>query len=221
MKATFLGQSGWLLDAGANRICIDPFLTGNPLAAHKPDDINCNYLLVTHAHGDHIADAEPIAKRNDALVISTDEIAADLGAKGCRTHAMHIGGTHTFPFGKLRLTIAFHGSGIAGGNPCGFLLETGGKRVYHAGDTALCSDMKLLHELWGPVDLAFLPIGGNYTMDSDDAVTAARWIQPRLVVPMHYGTFPLIDADAAGYCRRCAAAGVNAKVVKPGESIDI
>jgi L-ascorbate metabolism protein UlaG (beta-lactamase superfamily) len=163
----------------------------------------------------------PIATQNDALVITTNEIAADLGGKGCRAHGMHIGGTYTFPFGKLRMTIAFHGSGIAGGFPCGFLIEAGGRRVYHAGDTALYSDMKLLHDLWGPVDLAMLPIGGNFTMDADDAVTAARWIQPRLAVPMHYDTFPLIHADAEGYCRRCAQAGVSAKIVKPGETIEV
>jgi L-ascorbate metabolism protein UlaG (beta-lactamase superfamily) len=221
LKATFLGQSGWLLDTGSDRIAIDPWLTGNPKAVGRADDLRCNYLLLTHAHDDHIADAAAIARRNDALVITTHEIAADLGGKGLRTHGMHIGGTHAFPFGKLRVTAALHGSGIAGGFPCGFLIETAGRKVYHAGDTALYGDMRLLHELWGPVDLALLPIGGNFTMDADDALVAARWIQPRLVVPMHYDTFPLIAADAAAYCRRCAEAGIAAKVVQPGESIEV
>lgn len=214
MKATFLGQSGWLIDTGSDKLAIDPWLTGNPLAAQRAQDIRCNYLLLTHAHDDHIADTETIAKQSDAQVITTNEIAGQLGERGVRCHPMHVGGTFKFPFGKVRMNVAFHGSGIAGGFPCGFLIETGGKRIFHAGDTALYSDLKLLHKLWGPVDLALLPIGGNFTMDADDAVTAARWIQPRRVVPTRYNTFPLIEADAEAFCRHCAQAGVSAKVVR-------
>jgi L-ascorbate metabolism protein UlaG (beta-lactamase superfamily) len=221
VQATFLGQSGWLLDTGDHTICIDPFLTGNPLATRRPEEIRCQFVLLTHAHGDHIADAPAIAKANDALVITSNEIAEDLAAKGLRTHGMHIGGTYGFPFGRLRMVPARHGSGIAGGEACGFLVEAGGRKVYHAGDTGLFGDMRLLHELWGPVDLALLPIGGNYTMDADDAVVAARWIQPRLVVPMHYDTFPLIRADAAAFCRRVEEAGIAARLVRPGETITL
>lgn len=221
MRATFLGQSGWLLDSGEHQICIDPFLTGNPLATQKADDIRCDYLLLTHAHGDHIGDAVPIAQRTGALVVTTNEIATDLAQKGLKTHGMHIGGTQTYPFGKLRLTIAFHGAGIAGGQPCGFLVESGGKKIYHAGDTALYSDMKLVHDLWGPVDLALLPIGGNFTMDADDAAVAARWIQAKLTVPMHYDTWPPIRADAAAFCSRVEEQGLAARFVKPGETIEV
>jgi L-ascorbate metabolism protein UlaG (beta-lactamase superfamily) len=221
VKATFLGHACWLLEAEGVGLIIDPFLTGNPQAARKAEDVRCQYVFLTHGHDDHVGDAAAIAKRNDALVISTFEVAARVGEAGARTHGMHVGGTYRFPFGKLRITPAFHGSGAPGGHAAGLLTEFFGKRVYHAGDTSLFGDMKLIPEVWGGADLALLPIGGNFTMDADDAVVAARWIRPGLAVPMHYGTWPPIQADPDDWVRRVRAEGIEARVVRPGESVEL
>jgi L-ascorbate metabolism protein UlaG (beta-lactamase superfamily) len=220
VKATFLGHAAWLIEDGGTGVAIDPFLTGNPQAARAAGDIRCQFIFLSHAHGDHMGDAVEIAKRNDALIISSFEVANLVAEQGARSHGMHIGGTFPFEFGRVRLTVAFHGSGVSGGHAAGGLFDFHGKRIYHSGDTSLYSDMKLLHDPWGPVDLALLPIGGNYTMDADDAILAASWIQPKLVVPMHYSTWPLIEADPEAFCARVRAKGIDAKVVRPGESLE-
>lgn len=221
LHATFLGHAGWLLESNDVGLAVDPFLTGNPQATRKPEDVRCRYVFLTHAHDDHIADAADIARRNDALIISTFEVANLMAAQGLRTHPMHVGGSYTFEFGKLRLTVAFHGAGVAGGHACGMLTDFFGTRVYHTGDTALFSDLKLADSVWGPVDVAFLPIGGNFTMDPDDALLAARWIRPRLAVPMHYNTWPPIAADAEAWCARVREYGIEARVVASGETIEL
>jgi len=195
LELTFLGHATWLVRTGGKTLVIDPFLTGNPTAGTTPQDIDCDFVLITHAHGDHIGDAEEILRRTGATAITTNEIAVDLEQKGFQAHGMHLGGRREFPFGSVKLVVALHGSGIAGGHACGFLIESEGKKLYHAGDTALTTDMQLLRDVWGPIDIALLPVGSYFTMDVEDAAVATRFIAPRTVVPMHYDTFPLIHAD--------------------------
>lgn len=163
MKFNYYGHSAFTLSDDVTTILFDPFITENPWTQVCPTDIHCQYIIVTHCHGDHYGDTEAIAKANDATVISTAEVAGKAGEAGCKAHAMHVGGSADFPFGKVRLTPAFHGSGIAGGLACGVIVEFGGKRVYFAGDTGLFSDMKIL-DRFGPIDCAILPIGDNFTM---------------------------------------------------------
>lgn len=201
MKVSYLGHSAVIIEEGDFKAIIDPFISGNELATAKVEDITgISHIFITHGHGDHIGDTEEIAKANDSLIISNAEISDYFTEKGYKTHAMHIGGSHNFDFGRVKLTLALHGSAITtedgkvdGGNPCGFLIEVNGKKVYHAGDTGLTLDMQLLAD--ERLDLALLPIGGNFTMDIDDAVKAVDFIKPRLAVPMHYDTFPVIKAD--------------------------
>lgn len=201
MKITYLGHSAVIIEEGDFNAIIDPFISGNELARTKVEDITgITHILVTHGHADHIGDTEEIAKSNNALIISNAEISDYFSAKGFKTHAMHIGGSHNFDFGRVKLTPALHGSAIStedgkvdGGNPCGFLIEVNGKRVYHAGDTGLTMDMQLLEG--DKIDVALLPIGGNFTMDIEDALRAVEMIKPKLAIPIHYDTFPVIKAD--------------------------
>jgi L-ascorbate metabolism protein UlaG (beta-lactamase superfamily) len=196
----YLGHSCFTIRTASTNLIIDPFLTGNPLAVAKAEEIKADYILVTHGHGDHFGDTIEIAKNNNATVIGPNEIAVFCQNKGVNAHNMHIGGCWDFPFGRVKLTIAHHGfsageSGLdIGGNPCGFILTMDGKKIYHAGDTALFMDMQLIGE--EGIDLAMLPIGDNFTMGIDDAVRAVRYIKPKKVVPMHYNTFDLIKVDA-------------------------
>jgi L-ascorbate metabolism protein UlaG (beta-lactamase superfamily) len=222
VEAKFLGHAAVQVKAGQTVILIDPFLTGNPQAVVKPDQVKADVIVVTHGHGDHLGDAEAIAKRTGALVIANAEIAGYLSKKGVKAHALHIGGGYNFPFGRVKLTIAHHGSslpdGSYGGNPAGVLLYLEGKTIYHAGDTGLFYDMKLIGE--EGVDLAFLPIGDNYTMGLEDALRAVKLIQPKVVIPMHYDTFPVIPEDPHKFAARVAAEvpGVQCVVLRPGES---
>ena len=206
-ELTFLGHSCFQITHDGTRLIIDPFLTGNPVAQAKPESIQTAYVLITHGHGDHWGDAEPIARANDATVVGCFEVAMYAQQKGLKAHPMHVGGGHDFPFGRVQLTIAHHGaggeaSGLAYmGNPAGILLTLGDKVIYHAGDTSLTYDMKLLSEFHS-VDLALLPIGDNFTMGIDDAVRATSFVAPRQVVPMHYNTFDLIAADPEEFARK-------------------
>ena len=221
--ARFLGQSCITIENGDHKIIIDPFLTGNPLAGAKQEDIECSHVLLTHGHGDHFGDTIEIAKRNDATVIATYELASFCGSKGLKFHLMHIGGAHDFDFGRVKLTIAHHGGGfgenaeIYTGPPVGFLITMGGKTVYKAGDTGLFYDMKLIGEM-NQIDLAFLPIGDNFTMGIDDAVKAVEFLKPRKVVPVHYNTFPLIEQDPQEFAGKVKTAEVV--IMNPGDTIE-
>lgn len=214
----YLGHACWLLTQDSTSILFDPYLTDNPWKIAKPEEINCNYLLVSHQHGDHSQDAEAIAVRNDATIISTAEIANFYGAKKIKTHAMHLGGKHRFDFGYVRITPAFHGSGIAGGHACGFIVNFFGTTLYFAGDTALFGDMAILGRL-EKIDYAFLPIGDNYTMGPDDAIEAASMLQAKTIIPMHYNTWPVIQQDPEKF-KLQTEQKLNAKVqiIKPGET---
>jgi L-ascorbate metabolism protein UlaG (beta-lactamase superfamily) len=224
---TFLGHSAFALELAKARLVIDPFLSGNPRARVKPDDLAADYVLLTHGHPDHVGDGIAIARRTGATIIAPFELATWCQWQGATAHAMHIGGAHDFPFGRVKLTIAVHGSGyptehgiLYMGNPCGFLVMAEGKTIYHAGDTGLFYDMKLIGEM-NRIDVALLPIGGNFTMDADDAVKAAELLGAALVVPMHYDTFDVIRADPDAFVLTAAAKGLRAKVLGVGEALTI
>ena len=224
LKLTYHGHSCFELEADGHRVIVDPFLNGNSHTRVKPGDIRCEAVLVSHGHGDHVGDAVEIAKKNRCPVISNFEIANWIGAKGVDTHPMHIGGGHTFPWGRLKLTPALHGSalpdGTYGGNPAGFLIWMGGRCVYYAGDTGISAEMALTGRM-NPIDLALLPIGGNFTMDVDDAVEAAVLLQAKQAMPIHYRTFPIIEADPAQFLKRLEAKGIRPRAAAPGETIEV
>jgi L-ascorbate metabolism protein UlaG (beta-lactamase superfamily) len=203
-------------------ILIDPFLEGNPVAKHKAGDMKADFIFLTHAHGDHLGDAIPIAKRNGAVIVSNFEISQYCEKNGAKVHAMHIGGSHTFDFGKVKLTPAWHGSsfpdGTYGGTPAGLLFNIDGKTIYHAGDTGLFGDMKLIGEI-APIDLALLPIGDNFTMGIDDAAKAVSLLKPKIAVPMHYNTFDVIKADPEEFIKKIQALGFQGQRLQPAQDI--
>jgi L-ascorbate metabolism protein UlaG (beta-lactamase superfamily) len=227
MKIKYLSHAAFLLTGGGATVAIDPFLNGNPNAPMKPDDVAADYIVVTHAHADHMGDTLAIAKANGAMVISTAEVAGYCQSMGVRAHPLHIGGGRDFSFGRVKLTIAHHGSSLPVngaivniGVACGALVTMGGKTVYHCGDTGLFLDMKLIGEMNG-IDAALLPIGDNYTMGMDDAVKAVEFINPALAIPMHYGTFDEINADPNEFAHRVYKLGKKARVLAFGEEIEI
>lgn len=209
ITVTFHGHATFSLDLDGTHVVVDPFLApNNPMAQKSAADVAADFILQTHGHGDHIADTVPLAKRTGALVIANFEIANWLNAQGVeRTHGQHLGGGFRHPIGYVKMTTAFHGSGLPdgsyGGMPAGFLLETQGKRIYIAGDTALFSDMALYGA--GGLDLAILPIGDNFTMGPDDALLALQYLKPRAVIPCHYNTWPLIAVDVQAWADRVRA----------------
>ncbi len=223
LKLTYYGHSAFLLDDGKTKLIIDPFIEGNPLSTIKEKDVNVNYIVVTHGHGDHLGDAISISKRCDATIIAVNELANYVASKGAKAHNMHIGGGFNFPFGRVKFTIAHHGSssgeGTYTGEPSGVLVTMGGKTVYHTGDTGLFSDMKLIGEM-NPVDVLLLPIGDNFTMGIDDAVKAVELVNPKFVAPMHYNTFPVIEADPHAFIAKVKAKGFNGKVFNSGETFE-
>ena len=223
-KVTFLGHSCVAIEHGDHKLIIDPFITDNPVSPTEPEKIKVGWVLLTHGHGDHVGDAVAIAKRNKATVIASFELANLVGAEGVEVHPMHIGGSHAFDFGRVKLTIAHHGGGYGPdasrytGPPVGFLVTIGGKVIYHPGDTGLFYDMKLIGEM-NKIDLAFLPIGDNFTMGIDDAVKAAEFLQAKQIVPFHYDTWPLIEANPDDFAKRIT--GSEVIILKPGDDIEL
>ncbi len=225
IKLTWHSHACILVETAGARILVDPFLTGNPLATVKAQEVGADYVLVSHGHGDHLGDTVSIAKRTGATVISNFEIATWLQNQGLENvHPQHIGGGFDHPWGRVKLTIAHHGSalpdGSYGGNPCGFLFYLEGKKIYHACDTGLFYDMKLIGE--EGIDLAILPIGDNFTMGPDDALRAVRLIGPRKVLPIHYNTFDVIAQDPQAWKTRVEEnTAAEVVVLEPGQSLEI
>ena len=228
MKFTFLGHAAGYLETESNKFLFDPFLTGNPKAAVSADQVEPTYILLTHGHGDHVGDAVAISKRTGAPIITTFELANWLGAQGAETIALNHGGWCKFSFGRVRFTVAFHSSSTIeeGGRPlylgeaAGIVLETEGKIIYHAGDTALFSDMRLIGED-APIDLALLPIGDHYTMGPKDAAKAVGFLAPKRVVPIHYGTFPPLVGDPQLFASLAKGTGAEVCVLGPGEWVEL
>lgn len=220
MNLQFLGHACFLLDDGAHKALVDPYLTGNPLAAVSADQVETDMIFVTHGHGDHVGDAVDIARRTGAQVCCPVELAhAVFEPAGIPVVAGNLGGWSKMPFGRVKLTPAIHGSGVPGGLACGFLFEMGGKKIYHAGDTALTCDMSLLAA--EKVDVALLPIGDFYTMGPEDALRAVEMIRPALTIPMHFNTMPPIVQDGDAFAAAAEAAGFPTRVLKPGETLEI
>ncbi len=228
MKIQYLGHSVVSLEIDEKRIVIDPFISGNPQSPFPLEKLpKVDYVIVTHGHGDHVGDTVEISKRDGALVISTFEVCNYLQSKGAKVHPMHIGGSFKFDFGKVKLTPAFHGSSMAegdeiiyGGMPAGVLIKSvDGKKLYHAGDTGLTMEMQLLKD--ENVDIAFLPIGGNFVMDEEDAIKATSFIMPKKVVPIHYNTWDIIKADVGAFKSGVEKLGVTCIVMEPGKEIEI
>ncbi|HGE5782391.1 TPA: metal-dependent hydrolase [Bacillus pseudomycoides] len=227
MKISYHGHSVVKIEANGKVILIDPFLTGNPKTDLKAEDVKVDAIILSHGHGDHVGDTVALAKKNNAVVVAPFELATFLGWQGVNTHPMHIGGSHVFDFGKVKFTQAFHGSSYIDeenqtitytGMPAGILFTAEEKTVYHAGDTALFSDMKLIGSL-NNIDVAFLPIGDNFTMGPEDAVLAAEWIGAKTVVPMHYNTFPVIQQNPHLFVQKLTSS--TGKVLEAGESITL
>ena len=224
MQISFHGHSVVKIVTNGTTILIDPFINGNGQTDLKVENEKPDVILLTHGHNDHVGDTVELAKKHDALVVAPNELADYLGWQGCRVHNMHIGGARQFEFGKVKFTQAFHGSSyvtenneiIYMGMPAGILFTAEGKTIYHAGDTALFGDMELIGKRH-PIDIAFLPIGDNFTMGPEDAAYAVSLLKPKIVVPVHYNTFPPIEHDPADFAKLVEDAEVQ--VLKPGEFV--
>lgn len=227
MKLTYLSHSCFTIETAVHRLIIDPFLTGNPLATTKPEEVEADFVLLSHGHEDHLGDAVAIAKRTGATVIANYETAMYCGDQGAKVHPMQLGGAYQFPFGRVKFTIAHHSSSVKTehgflylGNPAGMLITSGDQTIYHAGDTALFLDMKLIGEL-DPIDVALLPIGDNFTMGPEDAARAADFLNAKLAIGMHFNTFELIKIDPERFVEKAKSFGRAAKILRVGESLEV
>ena len=225
MKITFYGHASLGIEVGGKHIIVDPFITGNPLASVI--DINtlkADYILLTHAHGDHVLDVEAIANRTEATIVSNAEIASYYAKLGLKAHPMNHGGSWNFDFGKVKYVNAVHSSsfpdGSYGGNPGGFVIEGEHKNIYIAGDTALTMDMKLI-PLRTKLDLAILPIGSNFTMDVEDAIIASDFIECDKILGYHFDTFGYIEINHEESIRKFFDKGKDLMLLEIGESIEL
>lgn len=219
VRATYLGHSAVLLE-GSRTVVIDPFLTGNPKAARRAEDLKrLDVVIVTHDHEDHIGDAHAIARRTGAAFVGIHELAVAASKAGVEdAEGMNIGGTIDVRGVRVHMTEAQHSAYT--GHVAGVVVEFDGKKIHHAGDTGLFSDLKLIAEFLGPFDLSFLPIGDRYTMGPASAARAVEYLHPRIVVPIHYGTFPLIEVDPQEFVR-LVGRKARVEVLAPGASIEV
>ena len=225
IKVTWYSHACFLIETDKAALLVDPFLAGNPLAPVTAADIKADFIFISHGHGDHVGDSVQLAKQTGAMVVSNYEIQNWIAAQGVEnSHPLHIGGGFDWPWGRVKLTIAHHGSmlpdGSYGGNPCGFLFYIDGKKIYHACDTGLFYDMKLIGE--EGIELAILPIGDNFTMGPDDALRAVKLIEPKQVVPIHYNTFDVIKQDAQAWAIRVQQeTAAKPTGMRPGDSLEL
>ena len=217
LKFNFYGHACFQLDDGKYKIVFDPFLTGNPKATIKPDDVKADYVFITHAHGDHIGDAYDILMNNKATAVGIPEVMDYVGDE-IKKIGMNLGGTIKLPFGFARMVPAMHSSGVVGGIACGFVVNIDGKNIYFAGDTCLFSDMKLIGER-DAIDYAILPIGGHFTMDPIDAAKAVEFLGAKNAIPVHYDTWQPIEQSSEEFKNLVKDAQVY--IVKPGESLEL
>ena len=221
-QLTWYGHAALGLDIAGIKLLVDPFLSENPLASISPDEVQADYILISHGHGDHVGDAVEIAHRTNAMVIANFEVASWFEKQDIEVHPQHIGGGHHYPFGYLKLTIAHHGSslpdGSYGGNPAGFLLTLPtGEKIYLAADTGLFGDMRMLGE--EGILLAVIPIGDNFTMGPDDALRAVKLLEPDHVIPIHYNTFDVIKQDPFAWAKQVSAeTSSRPHVLSPGDT---
>lgn len=223
MKLRYFSHSAFQITTSAgHKLLIDPFLSGNPTSPIKAKDVVADYIILTHAHGDHLGDGFEIAKRCNSIFICVNELAEYCKSKGFKAHNMHIGGGHNFEFGRVKFTIAHHGSMTPdnhyGGEPAGVIISAEGKNIYHTGDTGLFYDMKLIGEMTS-IDYMLLPIGDNFTMGITDAAKAVELVAPKMAVPMHYNTFPVIEADPNEFKKLTELKGFKVRVLNFGEEI--
>lgn len=225
MRLTYFGHSAFLLEVPGARLVLDPWLADNPHGAVDPAKLACDYALCSHAHGDHMSDALPLARAHGATIVAPYELAEYFAAQGARTIDLMPGGGVDLPWGRMKMTPAIHSSALelAGGEnramgvAAGYVISAGGRTLYHAGDTALFGDMALIgrHGL----DVALIPIGDFYTMGPDDALEALNLLRPKLAVPIHFNSSEKIRQDPHAFAARAARAGHTVRVMKPGEVI--
>ena len=225
MKITYLGHASLAIETEGHNLIVDPYISANELASHiEIDTLKADFILLTHAHGDHILDVETIAKRTGATIVSNAEIADYYDKKGFKSHGMNFGGSWKFDFGTVKYVVAHHSSvfpdGTYGGNPGGFVIETGQKNIYIAGDTSLTFDMQLI-PMRTRLDLAIFPIGSNYTMDAEDAITAYDFVECDKVLGYHYDTFGYIKIDQEAAKRKFSDAGKDLILLPIGDSIEV
>ncbi|MDP5275585.1 metal-dependent hydrolase [Chengkuizengella axinellae] len=227
MKVTYYGHSCFLVEGNGKSILIDPFLNGNPQTSASPEDFKVDAIILSHGHGDHFGDCLQIASVNECPIIATYELAMYCQSQGVKVHPMHIGGSFQFEGFKVKLTQAFHGSSIEHddqtiytGMPAGILLTINDRTFYHAGDTGLFGDMKMIGEL-NEIDLSALPIGDNFTMGPDDALIAAEWLQTKQVIPIHYNTFPVIEQNADEFALKLEENSITCHVLASGEVVEL
>lgn len=225
MKITFYGQSSLGIEVAGKNIIVDPFISANEMASHiNIDELKADYILITHAHGDHVLDVETIAKRTGATIVSNAEIATYYEKKGFKSHPMNHGGSWKFDFGSVKYVSAIHSSsfpdGTYGGNPGGFVIENEHKNIYIAGDTALTFDMKLI-PLRTKLDLAILPIGNNFTMDIEDAIIASDFVECDKVLGYHYDTFGYIKIDHEEAKKKFFDKGKDLMLLEIGASLEL